>query len=109
MRAGQLRHRVIVVGPPLTQVPDGNGGYVETLTVKGERWATIAPATAQDVERQVPAGLQGQVTHLVTMRYVAGITLESVVVFGARRLRVKGLQDVDERHRELVLACEERP
>ncbi len=109
MRAGLLRHLVTIEGPPIVRTPDGHGGYTETATPMGPIRASVKPMSAANIERILPVQVQGVATHLVECRYLAGVTLQSVVVLQQkRRLHVKGIQNPDERNERLVLACEER-
>lgn len=104
---GELRHRVVVENP--TRVKDTEGGYTDTWAAASPSpvWARIAPATARAIERQAGAKIEGPIDSLVTMRYHAGVSTETRLTFGTRKLFVRGVQNVDERDRYLVLACEE--
>ncbi len=111
MQAGELRHRVTLENPG-ARVSDGDGGYTTPYAAFATRLpAAVAPATARDLERVVANSVQSSATHLVTLRYLAGVTTKTQVVFhdGAtdRRFGVSGVQDPDERHVSLTLACEE--
>jgi len=46
-------------------------------------------------------------THDVWMRHHAGVTLDTYLLFGTRKLFVRGLQNVEERGAWLRLLCEE--
>ena len=50
---------------------------------------------------------RAKISHTVEMDYHPGVTRQSRVVFGARKLYVRGLQNVEERNQTLVLMCEE--
>lgn len=92
MNSGALRHYVrlddpIEDGTPLVFAPD----YV---------WASIVPA---------PPGAfdENKTTHIVTIRYHAQVTFNTRITHRDRFLYVRGIQNVEERNRELVLLCEE--
>jgi SPP1 family predicted phage head-tail adaptor len=70
-------------------------------------WASIVPATARDLERVVAGTVQSSATHLVTIRYLAGVTTKTRVVFGSRLFSVTGVQNPEERNISLVLVCQE--
>lgn len=108
MNLGELRHRVRLETP--TRVADGDGGYTETwaLLSPGVVWARIEPATARNVERSVGAKVDAPVDALITIRHHAGVGNLTRVVYDGRRYLVRGVQDVQERGRWLVLACEEQ-
>jgi head-tail adaptor len=108
MNIGALRHRVTLAGEPMVNTPDGHGGYTAVPTVLATNVpAAIEPATARDVERRVGNTVAASVSHLVTIRYLPGVSNGTQVVFGTRRLYVRGVQNPEERNISLVLACEE--
>lgn len=103
MQAGRLRHRVTLQG------------YSETLSALGEpikAWTDVATVWA-DVSpergREAIAAMQidATVVQRVRIRYRAGLTPKMRVIFGARTLQVEAVLNVDERNRELLLACVE--
>lgn len=102
-----LRHRVSVSSPSST--PDGLGGYSESYAAATPAtvWASIQPATPAVIERVVGNGLEAKVSHVVTVRYHAGITTKTRLTYGSRLLDVRGVQDIREHGEWLVLACEE--
>lgn len=107
MRAGRLRHRVTlqtVAGTSI--VGDGNPSPTPT-TIASDIPASIEPADASNVERQFAGVAQFPISSIVRVRYRADVTPNSQFVFGSRILRVRGMQNVGERNRELLLACEE--
>jgi SPP1 family predicted phage head-tail adaptor len=109
--SGHFRHRVTLENP--TDVPDAEGGYTTTWARLGPSThaAVIRPATARDLERVVANTVQTTASHLVTIWYVAGVTTATRVIFhdtiGDRTFSVTGVQDEDERHIQLTLACVE--
>lgn len=105
MRAGTLRHLVTLQTP--TSAPDGDGGFTDTWTALATVWASIVPATARDLERVVAGTVQSSATHLVTIRYLAGVTTKTRIVFGSRLFSVTGVQNPEERNISLVLVCQE--
>lgn len=107
MQAGRLRHRVVVqsMGEPIVEP---GGGFTETPITVATVWASIEPATSRSVERRVGAQVEATITHLVTMRYLAGVTTKMRLLFGLRVFQIRGLQNLDERNVMLTLACEER-
>lgn len=105
MRAGTLRHLITLQTP--ASAPDGDGGFTDTWTDLATVWASIVPATARDLERVVAGTVQSSATHLVTIRYLAGVTTKTRVVFGSRLFSVTGVQNPEERNISLVLVCQE--
>lgn len=105
---GRLRHMIRLENPG-DPVPDGDGGYTQTWTGLTSAYipASIEPATASKLERTVAATVASQITHLIHMRYVAGVTTKTRVVFGARTFNINGVENVLERNVELILSCQE--
>jgi len=109
MKIGALIHSVALENPG-PSVPDGHGGYVNTwVPLEPHRVkASIKQASAQDLERQVSSTVQGTATHLVGMRYHPQVTLHTrLVLDDGAVLSVVNVDDINRRHVELVLACEE--
>jgi SPP1 family predicted phage head-tail adaptor len=103
--AGRRVHLATVQAPG-APVPDGDGGFAQTWTTLVEVRVAIEPATARVLERLIAnTSIISQATHVITMPYVAGVTTESRVLFGAREWHVLGVIDPEERHRELILTC----
>lgn len=69
MRAGRLRHRVIL--QRLTRVPDDIGGWTETWLDVGETWAEIRPVSGRTW--MAAAQEQREVTAQVLIRPRQGI------------------------------------
>lgn len=111
--AGELRHRVTLENPG-TAIPDNEGGFTQTWTRLGgtDHAAAVEPATARDLERTVSNTVQSTASHIVTIRYLPDVTTQTRLIFHDegrdRTFSITGVQDPGERHRELVLACEEQ-
>jgi head-tail adaptor len=113
MTVGELRHRVTLENPG-EPVPDGEGGYIETWSVVGQSRmpAAIEPATVRAMERLGPGTVTATASHLVTIRYVTGVTTKTRVTFhddveGDRVLAVAGRHNPQEKHWALTLFCTE--
>lgn len=108
MNIGALRHLVTLEGPG-TAVPDGRGGYTQVPTPlsPSQVWAEIKPATARDLERRMASTVQSTASHIVTMRYHPQVNTTTRITFGTRVFNVTGVQNIDERNVELVIAVEE--
>ena len=109
LEAGRLDKR-ITIEVPGPRVPDGKGGFTESwtnLTPNGY-WAAIEPATASNVERRVGHQVEAKVSHLVTVRYLAGVLTTGRVLYRSRIFWIRGIANRDERNVQLTLACEEK-
>lgn len=111
---GQKRHLVTLQGAgPL--VPDGDGGYTQTRVNldPATAYAEIKPATARDLERTIANVVQSKASHIVTIDYHSGVTTETTLLFNDAKLgrlrtfQVAGVQNPDEKSKDIVLACEE--
>ncbi len=110
---GRLQHRVTLTEPvDGPAVPDGNGGYTQaTLTLASRVPAAVTPASAHALERLIRNTSESIASHIVTLRYIPGVTTRTVVTFHDgptdRTLYVAGTADEGERHRVLQLVCNE--
>jgi SPP1 family predicted phage head-tail adaptor len=105
MRAGRLKHKVMIEEPPATRDAQGglSGSWVE---IAGSPvWASITPLSGS--RRYEAAQVVQGVSHEITTRYLAGVTSEMKIVYGTRTFRIRSVVNVDERDRELRLLCEE--
>lgn len=103
MRAGRLRHRVVLEWPTITRTASGD--TVTTWTPTAEVWAEVAPDSGS--ERFSAATDLAELVHTVKMRWRAGVTPTHRVRYGTRTFRVESVMSPDERQRELVLRCVE--
>lgn len=107
MRAGRLRHYVAI--QERTQAQDAAGQPTDTwANVSGLSSVNAAVEPAKAVEKQVAEQLGHNVTHVVRIRYMAGITSDMRIVHNGRYLDIVGIRNPDERNIELVIECEER-
>ena len=103
MRAGDLRTRVEIQQPVRTG--SGTGGRTEWVTV-APAWADVRPIRSTD--RTAEGHFQTVRLARVSIRYRPGVKSKMRVVIGSRVLEIVSVIDVDERHRQLDLLCEER-
>ncbi len=99
MTAGELRHSITLENPS-TPVADSDGGFTQTWTalVPSPVPASIAPATARDLERVTSGTVLSTASHIVTMRYHPSLTTQTRITFGARRFNVVGVMNPEERN-----------
>lgn len=105
---GERRHLVTLANPG-TPVPDGDGGYTQTMTPlsPAEWWVRIQPAAARDLERLAAGTVLSTASHIVTGSYHSGITTQTVITFGARTFNVVGVMNPEERNIETICICVE--
>lgn len=105
-RAGQRRHFVALQSKVDTATTTG---FTSEWTTYVEAWAAVEPVSGGATERPVAHTTQTPATHLVELDYDARATTQHRVLFDGRALYiVNPPQNVEERSRAMVLACEER-
>ncbi len=103
MRAGSLRHLVTVEQPVI--VTDSYGAPVTTWTTFCNAYASIE--IMKSFDKSVAAATWPGADITITMRYVAGITGNMRIVYGDTIYSILGQpNDVEGRHREIILTCE---
>ena len=104
--AGKLNKRVViqhqVAGSPL-QNSYGELNHVwETYATV---WASIEPIQGREFWAQQQ--VQSEVSVRIRIRYLAGVTSDMRVQFGARIFSIEGVIEPKEQHREIQLMCSE--
>lgn len=110
MRAGDLRHYVTLVRSTSDDVQTDYGDPVVTWETVANLWAAIEPLSgAERVHAdQVHADVSTQMRVRKPGSEVSGgIQPDDRITYGDRTFEIKGVIDVDERGREVVLACRE--
>ena len=72
MRAGTLRHRLVI--QTKTSTGDGMGGVTESWNDEREVMAAIVPVKSD--EKMVAQQMGQEITHQIHMRYVSGLTAD---------------------------------
>jgi len=98
MRAGPLIHSVSV-WEMNAQTGGASTPYTELFpSPVHASIQPLAPGTSTD---------DRTITHQVTIRYHPLVTLDCYLLYGTRKLFIRGIQNVDERNVQLTLLCEE--
>ena len=107
MTIGAYRHKVALDNP--TVAPDGHGGYTQTYAPADPPVvdASIEAASVRDLERATAGTVVASATHLVRMRYHAGVSARTRITFRGRTFEVLSVTDVDQRNVALILVCAE--
>lgn len=100
---GALRQRVTLEAPVDTQ--DDVGGITRSYAPVAQLWARIesTDARAQFVEQRQ----EQSTTHVVTIRWRAGVSGQMRFAHRDRRLLINTVVDRDETRRFLICNCEE--
>lgn len=102
MRAGRLRHRVVVESP--TTAPDNYGGLVTSWSTVGTYWAAIEPITGKERFASGERIAEGDVR--IVMRYVGAITEAYRITHGGVVYDIKAVINRNEIDREYELLCQ---
>ncbi len=103
VRAGTMRHRVEI--HKATETANDFGELTLAPAIDSTVWAAIEPLSGQELfeARQV----HGEVTHKITMRHGATVTVDYQLMEGARVFDIVSIINPKESNRELVLMCKE--
>jgi head-tail adaptor len=94
------RHDKLVTLSRAPRVTDDADGFFEALS-PSSWWCSVEP-----LDPSVSDGTR-LLSHRVSGRYRSDITIDTKIRYGSRDLFVKGVQNVGEQNRELILFCEE--
>ncbi len=102
MRAGELRHRIVI--QQNTPTRDAFNAEVESWASWATVWAKIETVSGSEYIEQQAAG--ATVTHQVTVRHRAGIVPTMRVVFESRTFEITAVLE-DNLNRATRLMCSE--
>jgi SPP1 family predicted phage head-tail adaptor len=105
--AAGLRRHLVQLANPGTATPDGDGGFVQTLTplTPPAVWAEVRPVTGGEVARYGTS--LATCDTVVTIPFHAQITTQTQVTHKGRTLYVKRIDNPEDRDRESILYCTE--
>ena len=106
MNPGELRNKITIKVQPADQ--DNYGGKIDDTELWNDFitcFAAIFPIAGREffIAQQVNAS----VTTRIKIRYISSITPGMRVVFGEKVYDIKAVLDIEERHKEIHLMCEE--
>ena len=105
MQAGRLRERITIQRP--VRVSDGHGGMVLSWADVATVWAEVVPLNGREL--LLAGQMQSAVNMRVRMRYRAGVGADMRAKLPDGRLLYFGsVIDVEERHREFEILCQEK-
>lgn len=103
MKCPKLSHRITIQNR--TQVADGFGGYTETWATFATVWAEVKAVSSR--ERFFSGKLELNITHKITIRYLAGVEGDMRISFDSRIFKIIGARDPEERKAWLEIDAEE--
>jgi SPP1 family predicted phage head-tail adaptor len=100
MKAGNLRHKIIIQQPSETHNP-GTGELETTWSTLATVWAEILPLIGKEywASRQVNAETAGK----IRIRFISGLTCKMRIKFGTRIFNITGIINIEERNNEIVI------
>jgi SPP1 family predicted phage head-tail adaptor len=103
MRAGGLRHRIVI--QEATETQNSFNEAVPVWSTFAERYASLVPQSGREfiAASQIVPELQA----LITLRWVNGVTPKMRVQMGTRVFDILAVLDLEGRNREMQLACRE--
>jgi len=98
---GSLRKRVEI--QQRVRTADGVGGWSNSWLTTQTVYANIEPVSA----KEALFGMQNEhtISHRITIRYTEGFTADYRVKFGSRTFDIKGIRNIEERERFMILDC----
>lgn len=103
MRAGRLRHKVIIQTP--TEVNDSQGQPIKTWSTYAQPFASVEPLNGNELF--TASGVNSKVIARIRLRYLAGLTTKMRILFDNRYYNIESPIDPAERNAEIVLMCSE--
>jgi SPP1 family predicted phage head-tail adaptor len=108
MRAGNLRHQIVIEQRSATQ--DSFGGLPETWSTLKTVYAEIQPLSGR--EKEAAQAINVDISHQINIRYQSAfadprVTAAYRVRFGSRLFNIHASMNVDERNQEITLLASE--
>jgi len=105
---GEYRHLVTLENPG-NPIPDGDGGFTEGYAplTPPVMWASIAPATATDLEHNAAGTVLSTASHIIRMAFHPEVTTETRITYASHVYQVTGYHNDELRDLELVITAEE--
>lgn len=101
MRAGPLRHQLLVQTKVETR--DADGAVTITYTDLATVWGQVAPLSgSKTVSRD---RVEATTVYRIRMRYFAGLTASHRILLGSRVFQITAIQNVEERGIEWVVTA----
>ena len=110
VKAGRMRKRVVIEFNDNTtaEAITGDGQPEDNWREFATRWASVEPIETSGREFREAANVAEDVTHVLRLRYLPGVTAKHRVMFGIREFEIESVVNVEERGRETVLICREK-
>lgn len=104
MRAGKLRHPISFIRDDIVS-QDDSGGIVRTPKIHARSWASVKELNGTELvqaQQKKPNS-----THEIVTRFVANLDSTMRVRHNNKLYNIENIEDVEDRHIELVILCRE--
>lgn len=101
MRAGRLRHRLILQSQVETR--EDGGGFVLTWVTQSVVWGGIEPLSGK--EYTAIQQTQNEASVRIVLRYYSGLDETWRIVNDGRAYSIVSVIDENDRHRSMILMC----
>lgn len=103
MRAGLLRHRIVI--EERNETKSAQGGLTSSWTTAALRWAEIMPLAGDELVNAQQ--IESTISHRVRLYYLPFLTTKLRIRFGQRVFGIKNIRNIGERNSEHVCLCTE--
>ena len=103
MRAGRLRHQVVIQTP--AEDNDSYGQAIKTWGTFATVHAAVEPLNGR--EFLAAAQINAETTTKITIRYLSGITQKMRISYDNRLFNIEAMKNIGERDRQIELMCSE--
>lgn len=103
MRAGMLRHKIVV--QKFTEVQDVYGEADKTWTTFKTLWAHVSPISGReyfDAKQHT-----SEISHQVKIRHLDGVTPKMRILYDSRYFDIESVINEGERDKQVTLMCRE--
>lgn len=104
MNIGDLRHRVDIIHPP-TGVDERGLRTGNPVTLYAGVFASVVDLSGLELVRAQK--IHAETRTQIKIRYHAGIDTSCTIVFGERSFHILHINDVEQRHEEQIILCNE--
>lgn len=101
-RAGDLNQRIAILA--IARVPDGGGGYEETLVPAARVWAKVIPLSGAELIAAQQA--ESRIAYQIVVRWRDDLDAAQVIEWRGKRLNILAVQDGGPQSGYVTLAAE---
>ena len=103
MRAGRLRHQVVIQTP--TETNDSQGQAIKSWGTFATVHAAVEPMSGR--EYFGASQINADTSTKITIRWLSGITAKMRVSYDSKLYNIEAIRNIGERDRQIELMCSE--